>query len=341
MLIPTQKYEHRSLLITGGLGFIGSNLAHRLAEINDVEITILDSLDPDQGGSPANVREIKDKVKIVIADMNDSSVMGHLVAGMDYIFNLAGSSSHIDSMQNPHRDLQSNCQAQLTLLEACRLFNPQAKIVFTSTRQVYGSPLYLPVDESHPLSPLDVNGANKIAAEHYHLLYQRIYGMWATCLRLTNTFGKRQQVRHDRHGFISWFIRKAMDAETIELYGDGKQRRDLNYVEDVIDAILLAGCSEEANGQVYNVGHHQPVSLHDLATEIVRIAGSGSILGTPFPPQRRLIDIGNCYSSYDKIQAQLGWYPQTDLQAGLKKTIEFYKDNREDYWGNKTASTVS
>ena len=333
MLISGQKYQHRSILITGGLGFIGSNLAHRLVEIGDTEVIIVDSLDPDQGGNPFNVREIKDKLKIHIADMNDSSVINHLVAGVDYIFNLAGSSSHIDSMNNPHRDLQSNCQAQLTLLEACRMFNPQAKIVFTSTRQVYGSPLYLPLDENHRILPLDVNGANKIAAEHYHLLYQRIYGLRTTCLRLTNTYGKRQQIQNDRHGFISWFIRKAMDGETIELFGDGKQRRDLNYVEDVVDALLLAGASGDANGEIYNVGHHQPVSLFDLATKIVRITGSGSILGVPFPRERRLIDVGNCYSSYEKIQTKLGWQPQTDLCAGLTETIEFYKENRDEYWG--------
>ena len=341
MLTPRQKYQHRSILITGGLGFIGSNLAHRLVEDGETEVIIVDSLDPDQGGNPFNVRDIRDKLKIHIADMNDSSVINHLVAGVDYIFNLAGSSSHIDSMQNPQRDLQSNCQAQLTLLEACRMFNPQAKIVFTSTRQVYGSPLYLPLDENHRVLPLDVNGANKIAAEHYHLLYQRIYGLRTTCLRLTNTYGKRQQIQNDRHGFISWFIRKAMDGETIELYGDGKQRRDLNYVEDVVDALLLAGASEEANGEIYNIGHHQPVSLFDLANEIIKIAGSGSILGVPFPRERRLIDIGNCYSSYEKIQNKLGWQPQTDLRAGLTETIEFYRENRDEYWGSKKTSAVS
>lgn len=335
-----EKYKHRTVLITGGLGFIGSNLAHRLAQIKDTEIIIVDSLDPSQGGNSINVRDIADKVKIHIADMNDSYVINHLVAGVDYIFNLAGNCSHIDSMQNPHRDLQSNCQAQLTLLEACRMFNPRVKIVYTSTRQVYGSPLYLPLDENHRLSPLDVNGANKIAAEHYHQLYQRIYGLRMTCLRLTNTYGKYQQIQNDRHGFISWFIRKALDGETIELFGDGKQKRDLNYVDDVVDAILLAGASEEANGEFYNVGHHKPVCLHDLANEIIRIAGSGSILGVPFPRERRLIDIGNCYSSYDKIQKELGWFPKTDLNMGLVETIEFYKKNREEYWGTKTTSAI-
>lgn len=341
MLPLKQKYEHRSVLITGGLGFIGSNLAHRLIEMGETEVIIIDSLDPDHGGNFFNVQDISDKLKIHIADINDSSVINHLVAGVDYIFNLAGSSSHIDSMQNPHRDLQSNCQAQITLLEACRMFNPQAKIVFTSTRQVYGSPVYLPLDENHRILPLDINGANKIAAEHYHLLYQRIYGLRTTCLRLTNTYGKRQQIQNDRQGFISWFIRKAMDGETIELFGDGKQKRDLNHVDDVVDAILIAGASEEANGEIYNIGHHQPISLYDLAMEIIKIAGSGSVLGVPFPRERRLIDIGNCYSSYEKIKTKLGWFPQTDLHTGLTETIEFYKKYRDEYWGDKTTSAVS
>jgi UDP-glucose 4-epimerase len=340
MLAPNQKYEHRTVLITGGLGFIGSNLAHRLVEMGDVEVIIIDSLDPDQGGNLFNVWEIKDKLQVHIGDMNDGSVINHLVAGVDYIFNLAGSSSHIDSMQNPHRDLESNCQAQLTLLEACRMFNPQVKIVFTSTRQVYGSPLYLPLDENHRVSPIDVNGVHKLAAEYYHLLYQRVYGLQTTCLRLTNTYGPRQQIQNDRHGFISWFIRKAMNGETIELFGDGKQRRDLNYVGDVVDALLISGASEEANGEIYNIGHHRAVSLYDLATQIVEIAGSGSLLGVPFPRERRQIDIGNCYSSYEKIQNKLGWQPRTDLRTGLMETIEFYKKYRDEYWGVKKSSAV-
>lgn len=338
-LAPFAQYKGRSVLITGGLGFIGSNLAHRLAEIGDVQITILDALFPEQGGSLYNIASIKNRVNLQIADMRDSSMINHLVGGVDYIFNLAGSISHVESMTNPQCDLELNCASQLSLLEACRMFNPQAKIVFTSTRQVYGRPVHLPIDEHHRLMPMDINGIHKIAAESYHLLYHRVYGLPVTCLRLSNTFGPRQKMTDDRQGFIAWFIRQAMDGETIKLYGDGKQQRDLNYVDDVVDALLLAGEKEITNGEVYNLGNDHPIRLVDLANELISLTGRGSIQGVPFPPERQLIDIGNYYSSFNKIENHLGWRPRTPLTEGLKCTIEFYNQHKDCYW-NPHAHTV-
>jgi UDP-glucose 4-epimerase len=335
-----EKYKGRTVLITGGLGFIGSNLVHRLSEIEDIEIIIVDSLAEGQGGNLFNIESIKERVKLNIADMNDSWVINHLVGGVDYIFNLAGSVSHIDSMNMPHNDLHYNCAAHLSLLEACRMFNPHVKIVFTSTRQVYGKPAYLPVDERHRIQPMDINGINKHAAEMYHLLYQRAYGLRTVILRLTNTYGERQQLNHNRQGFISWFIRQAMEGETIELFGDGRQRRDLNYVDDVVDALLLAGLSEEAEGEIFNLGHPQNVSLAQIAAELISLTGRGAVVGVPFPPERQLTDVGNCYCSASKIERFLGWQPKTDLKEGLKRTIEFYQQNREAYWGTDE-NTVS
>ncbi|MBA2732503.1 MAG: NAD-dependent epimerase/dehydratase family protein [Acidobacteria bacterium] len=224
-----------------------------------------------------------------------------------------------------------NCAAQLTLLEACRHFNPHVKIVFASTRQVYGKPLYLPVDEGHRIAPLDINGIHKFAAEHYHLLYHRVYGLRTVCLRLTNTYGPKQLLHHNRQGFISWFIRQAIDGKVIELFGGGQQRRDLNYVDDVVEALLLAGASESAEGQIYNLGA-EAVSLHELAAEMISLTGRGSVRSVPFPPERQLIDIGNYQSNYQKIESALGWQPQTPLRVGLARTIEFYKKNRAHYW---------
>jgi UDP-glucose 4-epimerase len=335
-----EKYKGRTILITGGLGFIGSNLAHRLAEIEDVEIIIIDSLAEAQGGNLYNIEGIKDRVKLNVADMNDSWVINHLVGGVDYIFNLAGSVSHIDSMMMPHNDLHFNCAAHLSLLEACRMFNPGVKIVFTSTRQVYGKPAYLPLDEQHRIQPTDINGINKHAAEMYHLLYERAYGLRTVVLRLTNTYGERQQLNHNRQGFISWFIRQAMDGETIQLFGDGRQRRDLNYVDDVVDALLLAGLSEAAEGDIFNLGHPQNVSLAEIANELINLTGRGTVVGVPFPPERQLTDVGNCYCSSKKIQQLLGWKPKTDLKEGLRQTIEFYRQNREHYW-SADGNTVS
>jgi UDP-glucose 4-epimerase len=324
-------YRGRSVLITGGLGFIGSNLARRLATCGDVEIVILDALIPGQGGNPYNLRGIEDRVKVFRADMGDDYVINHLVAGVDYIFNLAGQVSHLDSLLHPRRDLELNCAAQLTLLEACRNYNPHVKIVFTSTRQVYGKSVYLPVDEQHRVAPLDINGIHKLAAEHYHLLYYRLYGTRAVCLRLTNTYGPRQLVGHNRQGFIGWFVRKALAGEVIELYGEGRQRRDLNHVDDVVEALLLAGASERAEGEVFNLGGGEPVSLAKVAEELIALTGRGSVRAVPFPPEQQLIDVGNCYLSCRKLEAAVGWRPRTPLRAGLARTVEFYRAHLAHY----------
>lgn len=325
------RYRGRSVLITGGLGFIGSNLAARLVEMGDVKVSIVDALMPDQGGNLFNIQGIENRVTVHIADVGETESIQHLVGGVDYIFNLAGNISHLDSMLKPRLDLEMNCAAQLSLLEACRHFNPHVKIVFASTRQVYGKPVYLPVDENHRVAPLDINGIHKLAAEHYHLLYHRVYGARTVCLRLTNTYGPKQLLHHNRQGFVAWFIRKAIDGDVIELFGEGRQRRDLNYVDDVVEALLVAGASEAAEGQIYNLGE-EPISLFDLAAEMISLTGHGSMICVPFPPERQLIDIGNCYSSYQKIETALGWRPRTPLRVGLARTIEFYKKNRAHYW---------
>lgn len=325
-------YQRRSVLITGGLGFIGSNLARRLVEIGDVEVVIVDALIPGLGGNRFNLAGITDRVTCHVADIRHDHVIDHLVGGRDYIFNLAGSTSHVDSMLDPARDLELNCAAQLALLEACRRFNPHVKIVFASTRQVYGKPLYLPVDEQHRLAPPDINGIHELTAEHYHLLYQRLYGLRSVVLRLTNVYGPRQLVCHPRQSFIAWFIRQAMDGGVIELFGEGRQRRDLAYVDDVVEALLLAGASEAAEGEVFNVGGDEPISLAELAEQLIALTGRGVALGVPFPPERQLIEIGNVYSSSRKIERVLGWRPRTPLRVGLPRTIEFYQEHRAHYW---------
>ena len=324
-------YKGCSVLITGGAGFIGSNLARSLVAVGDVNVSIVDSFIPDQGGCLFNLHGIEDQVELHKVDLRDSQAINHLVSGVDYVFNLAGNVSHLESMLNPQLDLELNCTAHLTLLEACRQYNPHVKIIFTSTRQVYGKPLYLPVDEQHRIAPLDVNGINKLAAEHYHLLYRRIYGTRAVCLRLTNTYGPRQLLRHDRQGFIPWFIRGALEGKVLELFGDGKQRRDLNYVDDVVEALLLTGASEATDGEIYNLGAPDPVSVAELAEELISLTGRGQIRAVPFPAERQLIDIGNFYSSYSKIERVIGWRPRTSLSTGLALTIEYYMKYGEHY----------
>jgi len=325
------SYRDKKVMLTGGLGFIGSNLAHRLVECG-ADVLIVDSLIPDYGGNLFNVEGIRDQLRVNIADIRDSSGMDYLVRGQDYIFNLAGQVSHIDSMRDPYTDLEINCRSQLSLLEACRRNNPSVKIIHASTRQIYGVPDYLPVDEKHLLHPTDVNGINKMAGEWYHILYSHVYGIRATSLRLTNTYGPRQLMKHNRQGFIGWFIRLAIDGEEISVYGDGKQLRDLNYVDDVVEAFLLAGATDQVNGSVYNLGGPEPVSLLHIVETLMELCPEASYKLIPFPPEKKRIDIGYYYGDFSRIREALGWEPQVGLREGLARTIEYYRQHKEHYW---------
>ena len=324
-------YRDRSVLITGGLGFIGSNLARRLVDLG-AQVTVVDSLIPDYGGNPFNLADYADRLQINIADVRDPYAMRTLVQGHDLLFNLAGQVSHIDSMTDPLADLEINARAQLSILEACRHENPMIRVVYAGTRQQYGKPQYLPLDESHLQHPTDVNGVNKLAGEWYHIVYHTAYGLRTSSLRLTNTYGPRQLLKHNRQGFIGWFVRLAVEGKEIQLYGDGRQLRDLTYVDDVVDAFLRVGASDAACGQVYNLGGQQPIALYQLATLIVEIAGQGAVRLVPWPEERKKIDIGDVYSSYAKIAAALGWQPTTDLRTGLSKMIAYYQQYGKHYW---------
>ena len=324
-------YAGRRVLVTGGLGFIGSNLAHRLVDLG-AKVLLVDSLVPGYGGNPFNIQEIRDAVTVNIADMRDRYAMNYLVQGQEVIFNLAGQISHIDSLKDPYTDLEINCRSQLSLLEACRHHNPNVKVIYASTRQVYGKPRYLPVDEEHLAWPTDVNGINKLAGERYHLVYSQVYGIRAASLRLTNTYGPRQLICHDRQGFIAWFIRKAIDGEEIQIFGDGTQLRDLTYVDDAAEAFLLAGACDEANGTIFNLGGTEPVSLRDLVEVLLKVVGGGTYRLVPFPEEKRRIDIGSFYASYERIRATLGWEPRVGLEEGLRRAVDFYRANRDRYW---------
>jgi UDP-glucose 4-epimerase len=327
----SQHFTDKKILITGGLGFIGSNLARTLLGLGAGNLLIIDSLIPEYGGNIFNVDGIEHQVRINIADIRDEHGMRYLVQDQDIIFNLAGQVSHTDSMKDPYTDLEINARSQLSLLEACRHGNPAAKIIFASTRQIYGKPEYLPVDERHPLRPVDVNGINKMAGEWYHIVYHNVYGLKTVSLRLTNTYGPRMRVKDARQTFLGWWLRQMVEGQTLQVFGDGRQLRDFNYVNDVVQALLLAAVYDKANGQIYNLGGQQPISLIDLARLMVEIYGSGRYEVTPFPADRKRIDIGDYHGHYGKINLELGWQPQTDLKTGLAKTLAYYRENLAYY----------
>ena len=290
----------------------------------------MDSLIPEYGGNLFNIADIADRVHLNISDVRDVHSMKYLIKGHDIIFNLAGQTSHMDSMHNPETDLEINCRAQLSILEACRNYNPDIKIVFASTRQIYGKPDYLPVDEKHPLRPVDVNGINKMAGEWYHILYNNVYGIRASALRLTNTYGPRMRIKDARQTFVGIWVRLLLEGRPFEVW-EGHQLRDFNYVDDCVNALLLAAEREEANGQIFNLGDRNPVSLLELADLLIELHGSGSYSVHSFPVDRKKIDIGDYYSDFSKFESVVGWAPKIDLRTGLEKTLKFYRDNLNAY----------
>lgn len=327
-------FRGRRVLVTGGLGFIGSNLARELVAAGST-VTLIDSLMPTHGGTWVNIAGLEDELDVHELDVRDTERLHAHLLDKDVLFNLAGQTSHLDSMSDPRTDLEINCTAQLSLLEACRADNPALRIVFAGTRQIYGRPRYLPVDEAHAIDPIDVNGINKTAGEWYHLLYGHVYGLPVTVLRLTNTYGPRMRVRDARQTFLGLWIRQALQGEELQVFGDGSQRRDFSYVDDVVQALCLAATSPAAVGEVFNVGGEGQVSLAETAELVVRLAGSGSHRVVPFPDDRKAIDIGDYYADDTKLRKALGWRPRVGLEEGLAATLDYYRANGDAYWGGE------
>jgi nucleoside-diphosphate-sugar epimerase len=320
----SEYYRGKRILITGGLGFIGSNLALRLTELG-AQVVLVDSMLPAYGATLRNIEPIEGQVRVNFSDVRDQHGLSYIVQGQELIFSLAGQVSHRESMSDPMTDLDINCRSQLSLLECCRHGNPGVKIVFASTRQIYGRPQYLPVDEQHPLVPVDINGINKLAAEMYYGLYHSVHGIETVSLRLTNTYGPRMDLENDKKGFVGVFVRKAMRGEKIQVYGTGQQRRDFNYVDDVVDALLLAGERDAAQGEVFNLGHPEPASLLEFVSTLQKFADFDYEIA-PFPASAEAIDIGDYFGDFSKFHEATGWTPRVDLEAGLEKTIGYFRE---------------
>ena len=326
-----EGFAGKRVLITGGLGFIGANLARRLLALG-AEVALVDALIPEYGGNRFNVVGLEDRLEIHLTDVRDERAMSFLLKDRDILMNLAGQTSHLDSMRDPYTDLQINTRAQLSILEACRKQNPAVTIVYASTRQVYGVPDYLPVDERHLVHPVDVNGINKSAGEWYHIVYNKVYGLRTCALRLTNTYGPCMRVKDTRQTFLGWWIRQVVEEREIHVYGDGRQLRDLTYVDDAVDAFLLAALSHHSAGEIFNVGGCEPISLEALAALLVEVAGGGRYSLIPFPADLKAIDIGDYYADDTKIRTTLGWQPRTSIEDGLRRTVEYYREHRHQYW---------
>jgi len=324
-------FKGKRVLVTGGLGFIGSNLSIRLVELG-AKVTIVDNMMPRLGGNLFNVKEIIDRVHMNFSDVRDSHSMDYLVKGQEYVFHLAGQVNHVDSIRNPTQDLDINCRGTLVLLESCRKYNRGTKIVFAGTRGEYGASVRLPVGEDHPTNPKGIYAVTNLTAEKMVLVYDDVHKIPGACLRITNTYGPRHQMAHDEYGVLNWFIRKAIEDEMIPVFGDGLILRDFLFVDDLVDCFLRIAACDEAYGEVFNVGTGVPISFIDLAKKIVEIAGMGKVALTEFTKERKEVEPGDYYTDISRIRRIVGWEPRIDLNEGLRKTIEFYRRHRKEYW---------
>jgi UDP-glucose 4-epimerase len=325
-------FTSTQVVVTGGLGFIGSNLAHRLVAAG-ATVTLVDSMVPTQGANMFNVHGIRDRLHVVEGDAGDTELMRPIISRADYLFNLAGRNSHLDSMTHPFDDLAGNVTTQLALLEVCRAVNPAIGIVFASTRQVYGKPDALPVAETHPVRPVDINGIHKVAGEQYHALYHRVYGLRATVLRLTNTYGPRMRIKDARQIFLGTWVRQILNGEPVTVFGSGEQLRDFTYVDDCVEAMLLAATAPVAVGKLYNLGGDEVVSLRELAERMIKLGQGGTWRTMPFPADRKSIDIGDYQADYSLIEQELGWEPTIGLEEGLRRTLRWFSEFGQHYLG--------
>lgn len=323
-------YDGKNVLITGGMGFIGSNLAIVLSDFN-ANLLLVDSMIPEYGGNLFNIEPVRQRIKINISDVRDSNAMQYIVKNRDCVFNLAGTLSHVDSMRDPFTDLEINCASQLSILESCRKYNPTVKLVFAGTRGQYGRTGSEPVNEHHEMRPTDVNGINNIAGESYHLLYSEVYGIRAASLRLSNTFGPRHQMRHPRQGVLNWFLRQLIEGERIKLFGTGDQVRDTNYVSDVVEAFLVAMMEDGTVGEAYNIGG-EPLSLKQFVELAIEVNGGGGYEIVPFPEESKQIEIGDYFADHSKFTKLTGWKPRITVREGIRRTLEYYRENRKHYW---------
>ncbi len=327
---PLSLYSGKKALIIGGLGFLGSNLAHTLVQLG-AKVTILDNLAPLYGGNLFNIEDIRDKVEVRQGDVRDQEALPPLVKDADIIFNFAAQVSHIDSGSIPFEDLDINCRGHLTVLESVRLHNPKAKVVFSSSRLVLGKIVEDPITESHPTDPLSLYGVHKLTAEKYSALYFKNHAIRTAVVRITNPYGERQQIKHSKYSIPGWFMRLAMQGETITIFGDGSQLRDYIYATDIAEALALVGICDATDGQLYNLGSGKSVPFKEMVDSIVRIVGSGAVAYVPWPENYEKEETGSCEITIEKIERDTGWKPKTSLEEGISRMHAYYLRNKGRY----------
>lgn len=326
-----KDFKNKNVLITGGLGFIGSSLALRLVDLG-AQVTLIDAMISDYGGNLFNIGTIKERVTVNFSNITDVSSMNYLVREKDYIFHCAGQVCHVMSLSDPFPDIEYNIKGTAILMEACKKNNQKVKVVKTGTRGQYGTAISLPVSEDAPTNPKGIYEISNLTAEKIMKVYNDIHGIKTVMLRLTNIYGPRSQMKHSRFGVVNWFIRQAIDNETIKVFGDGKILRDFIYIDDCIDAILMSALSEKAVGEVLNVGVDKPTSFLDLVKLVVKLAETGGWEFAEFSPERKIQEPGDFYSDISKIRTLVGWESKTNLEDGLKKTIDYYRLFKKYYW---------
>ena len=326
-----KSFKGKEVLVTGGLGFVGSNLAAKLVDCG-AHVLLMDAMIPGLGGNLFNVEPVRDQVVVNFSDIRDEHSMNYVVRGKDFIFHLAGQNDHVLSLTDPYSDIDINIKGSVVLLEACRKFNPEARLVYTGTRGEYGSVAKLPASEDAPINPKGLYELSSLTSQKIFKIYHDNHGIQSVTLRLTNIYGERAQMLHSRFGVANWFIRQAIDGETIRVFGDGQILRDFLYVQDCVDAILMAASSEQAYGEVLNVGDDKASSFLELAKIAIEEAGSGEWEFAPFTQERAAQEPGDFYSDISKIRRVVGWEPTTSLRAGVKQTVDFYRHNKPQYW---------
>ncbi|MCW2961255.1 MAG: NAD-dependent dehydratase [Thermoleophilia bacterium] len=327
-----ESFLGRQCLITGGLGFVGSSLANRLVELG-ANVTLVDSMVPDFGGNLANVATVGHRVSINYSDVRDRLSMNWIVRDQDYVFHCAGQVSHVMSLTDPFPDIDYNITGLTVLLEALRHHNPTAKVVFASTRGAYGEVAQLPVNEEQPSNPKALHEISKLAGELILKAYAQQHGIESVALRLSNTYGPRSQMLHGKFGVVNYFLRLAMDGEVLKVFGDGSTQRDYLYIDDAVDAFLLAALeSTPGESPIYNVGRSEPTTILELVQAVIVAAGNGGWDLAPYSDERKAQEPGHYYSDITKIRTRLGWEPRVELADGLARTVSYYQSRRDSYW---------